>query len=317
MGDASGRCFLNGRETPFKVAAGAACSTVANTQDRRQLSFVNPAYSNEIGRMAVISNPGTQQYHGMLLSVQRRLSAGFSVNGNYTFSHCIGDYQARTNNGYGTSDNHTYQDPNNRRRDRGNCEVDQRHRLNLTGLGETPKFGNRTLSLVGTGWRLSGIYRASTAGTIVASSAATGVRTVTIGQPAASKTAGTGGDRCLCDISSQRPDQILSDVYLDKSGRPGTLWLNPAAFGLPAVGTLGNLGRSTLKLPLAWQFDVSLARVFRVRENQSMEFRAEAYNVLNSFRTGAISTDLSSAQFGVIRNALDPRILQFALKYLF
>ena len=33
--------------------------------------------------------------------------------------------------------------------------------------------------------------------------------------------------------------------------------------------------------------------------------------------TGAISTDLSSAQFGVIRNALDTRILQFALKYLF
>jgi len=90
----------------------------------------------------------------------------------------------------------------------------------------------------------------------------------------------------------------LPDVYLDESGRPGTLWLNPAAFGLPAVGTLGNLGRSTLKLPLAWQFDVSLARVFRVRENQSMEFRAEAYNVLNSFRTGAISTDLSSGAAG-------------------
>ena len=48
-----------------------------------------------------------------------------------------------------------------------------------------------------------------------------------------------------------------------------------------------------------------------------MEFRAEAYNVLNSFRPGAIDTNLSSANFGKIRNALDPRILQFALKYLF
>jgi hypothetical protein len=62
---------------------------------------------------------------------------------------------------------------------------------------------------------------------------------------------------------------------------------------------------------------MALARTFKVREAQSLEFRAEAFNVLNSFRTGAISTDLSSAQFGKIRNALDPRIMQFALKYLF
>jgi hypothetical protein len=77
------------------------------------------------------------------------------------------------------------------------------------------------------------------------------------------------------------------------------------------------MGRATLVLPPSWQFDMSLARVFRLREKQSLEFRAEAYNVFNSFRTGAIDTNLSSAQFGKVRNALDPRILQFALKYIF
>ena len=93
--------------------------------------------------------------------------------------------------------------------------------------------------------------------------------------------------------------------------------LNPAAFAQPALGTLGSLGRTNLKVPYSWQFDMALARIFRFREVQSLEFRAEAYNVLNSFRTGAIDTNLSSAQFGKIRNALDQRILQFALKYLF
>jgi hypothetical protein len=48
-----------------------------------------------------------------------------------------------------------------------------------------------------------------------------------------------------------------------------------------------------------------------------MEFRVEAFNVTNSFRTGAIDVFLRSANFGKIRNALEPRILQFALKYVF
>jgi hypothetical protein len=106
-------------------------------------------------------------------------------------------------------------------------------------------------------------------------------------------------------------------IYLDTSGRPNTQYLNPAAFGQPTVGTLGNMGRVNIRLPLAWQFDMALARTFRLREAQTIEFRAEAYNVLNSFRAGVINTALSSAQFGRIRTALDPRIMQFALKYLF
>jgi hypothetical protein len=317
VGDSSGRCFLNGQVTHFTVAPGAACSTVANTQTRRRLSFLNPQFQNEFGAVAYVDNGGTQHYHGMLLSIQRRPSRGINVGANYTLSHCIGDYQARTNNGYGISVTHTYQDPNNRRRDRGNCEIDQRHIFNLTALAETPQFGNRTLSLLGSGWRLSGIYRRTTGGASIQNSQAVGVRTVTIGAPAGSQTSIAGGDQCLCDVSNQRPDQISQNVYLDKSGRPGTQYLNPRAFALPAAGTLGNMGRVTLVLPPQWQFDMSLARIFRVREKHSVEFRAEAYNVTNSFRVDTINTNLSSAQFGLIRTAREPRIMQFALKYSF
>src|SRR5262249_49945980 len=125
-------------------------------------------------------------------------------------------------------------------------------------------------------------------------------------------------------ISNQRPNLLLPDaLYLNTSGRPLTQWLNPAAFGIPAPGTLGNLGRATLRLPMTWQFDTSISRIFRFRETQSMEFRVEAFNVLNSFRPGmnsnglVVDTNLTSSQFGQIRNSLDPRIMQFALKYLF
>jgi len=64
-----------------------------------------------------------------------------------------------------------------------------------------------------------------------------------------------------------------------------------------------------------------------VRENQRVELRIEAFNVTNSFRPGSIATQgtsgsgaylsLATNTFGQIRNALDPRILQFALKYVF
>src|ERR1051326_1229257 len=39
VGNATGNCFLNGQATPYKVNPGAVCSTTANTQDRRTLSF--------------------------------------------------------------------------------------------------------------------------------------------------------------------------------------------------------------------------------------------------------------------------------------
>ena len=317
VGNANGNCFLNGAVTPFKVTPGSACSTVSNTPDRRTLNFVNPAFASGIGSAATIANGGTQQYHGMILSVQRR-AREFTVNSNYTLSHCIGDYQARTNSGYGISVGQWYQDPNNRRRDRGNCEIDQRHSFNLTAVAETPRFANRTLTLVGSGWRLSGIYRIGSGGTQVPTNNAVGLRTATLGAPSAATTsAGSNIDRCLCDSLNQRPDQILGNVYLDTSGRPGTKWLNPAAFAQPALGTLGNMGRATLRMPVAWQFDMGLVRVIRLRETQSVEFRVEAYNILNSFRSGPINTSLNSAQFGLIRAALDPRIMQFALKYAF
>jgi hypothetical protein len=310
-GDANGNCFLQGSAVYFKVAPGAVCSSIGNTQGRRKLALENPAFAQEIGRMSQITYGGTQNYHGLLLSVQRRPSRGLNVNANYTWSHCIGDYGARANSGYGTNITHTYLDPTNRRRDRANCESDQRQILNLTAVAETPKFGNRVLSSALSGWRLSGIYRASTS----ASSAA--FRTVGLGDPPGSQVTTNGIDRCLCDLSGQRPDLVLNDIYKDKTGGPMTQYLNPAAFAQPALGSIGTAGRGIVKLPYAWQFDVAVSRIFRFKESQSMEFRAEAYNVTNTFRPGDINLNLTSSQFGQIRTSLEPRVMQFALKYLF
>ena len=77
------------------------------------------------------------------------------------------------------------------------------------------------------------------------------------------------------------------------------------------------MSRASLRGPGSWQFDAALSKEFRFRETQKLEFRAEAYNILNSFRPGNPVTALNSPIFGQIINALDPRVMQFALKYVF
>jgi hypothetical protein len=239
-------------------------------------------------------DPGaTQNYHGLLLSVQRR-AAGLNMTGNYTWSHCISDGDRELIR-FSLGGDRTYLQPDNRQADRSECSFDRRHVLNLTVVAETPRFENPTLRKLGTGWRLSGIYRAS---------AGSPLNVVT-------------GLRALTGTADERPDQLLENPYSDRSGGPMTQYLNLAAFGNPAPGTFGNVKYNNIVGPATWQFDIALARNFPLTEAQRLELRAEAYNVTNSFRPGNPITNIRNANFGVIRTSGDARILQFALKYAF
>ena len=270
-------------------------ATLANLQQRRKLNLENPAEGRYIGVMSEFDDGGTMSYSGLLLNVQRRAANGVTVSGNYTWSHCIGDYTDF--NGSGPDPGTDVQDANNRDGDRANCISDRRHVFNLTSVAETPRFANNTARILGSGWRLSGIYRYATGAFL----------NIT-----------TGVDNSLTGINNQRPNQVLESPYLDRSGRPGTVLLNSAAFAVPATGTFGNVRRLSVGGLGSWNFDMALSRTFRFREENRLEFRAEAYNVTNSFRPQNPTTNLSqTTQFGIIRTALDPRILQFALKYLF
>jgi len=285
-------CTLNGvTHTP--------CSSSSNIDARRRFTLERPQDGLYLGQMSAMDAGGTQTYHGMVLSVQRRAAQGVTVNANYTYSHCIGPYATLTAMGPHVDD--VYTNPDNREFDYGNCDTDRRHVLNLTGVADTPQFANPTVRKLATGWRFSGIYRWSS------------------GSPL---NVLNGSDRALSGAhrppnGTQRANQLLQNPYGDRSGRPYSNYLNPLAFALPPLGTLGNVGRNSIQGPASWAFDVALSRAFNVRENQKVEFRAEAFNLTNSFRPMAPATNFSQNTFGQIRAAQDPRILQFALKYVF
>ena len=91
----------------------------------------------------------------------------------------------------------------------------------------------------------------------------------------------------------------------------------PRAFAQPATGTIGTIGRGSIAGPGLWQFDMAVSRTFQLREQQKLEFRAEAFNVTNSFHMENPTVNLNSGNFGQVTSAKDPRIMQFALKYIF
>ena len=63
---------------------------------------------------------------------------------------------------------------------------------------------------------------------------------------------------------------------------------------------------------------MALSREFKVKENQRFEVRGEAFNLLNSIRPQNPATSFAAGNtFGRVLNAYDPRIMQFAVKYLF
>ena len=167
----------------------------------------------------------------------------------------------------------------------------------MTGVFSSPEFASQALQNVAGNWNLSLIYRRTT-GPFV--------------------TADIGRDRSMSGIDTQRPNQLLDDVFLDAPG-PMAQYLNPAAFKEPAVGALGDMGTRNIRIFGSWDFDVGLTRRFQLGENQQLEFRAEAYNLTNSFRPVMSRgfNNLRNRNFGRIRASEDPRILQFALKLSF
>ena len=319
--DAGGSCFASG--LTFRTTPNAVCSTVQNTDARRRLSLIDFQNTGQfVGPLAEYQSAGNANYNGLLLNVRKRAARGVTLQANYTWSHCISPDQD-TLNGSLYSPQDTYVFVNDRDRNHGNCSMDRRHNTNMSAVAEMPRFANNSLRWIASGWRLSTLYRYITG-------------------PYLTITAGPGVDaaRNGTAVTAQPANQVLPDPYGDRSGRPRTQWFNLAAFQTPTVGTLGSAGKRSVAGPSTWDWDMALSRTFQVREGERIEFRAEIYNIPNSFRPGCstaalagitcstgtfgavntptfVNTFRNNQFFGILQNSRDPRIMQFALKFLF
>ena len=291
-----GPCTLQTASGPVSYST---CSTVSNENQRRLLALENPVQGQYFSNLETVDGNASRSYNGVILSVQRRVASGVALLANYTWSHCIDFGQSTNTNGVQTwnLDRLKY--------DRGNCELDRRHIFNLSIVYQTPRFTGRGMRLLASGWQVSGI----------AAILSGPWRTVL-----------SGLDNALTGTGDQFPN-VMGSPYAANRGSGTRVWLNPAAFSQPALGTYGDMSPQSIQAPGSIQIDMALMRQFALRERMSLMIRAEAFNLPNHVNPGdpnaanaltsGVDLTLTDPLFGKIVNAADPRIMQVAMKFIF
>ena len=260
------------------------------------------AYKN-YGVIQYVSDGLNAVYNSGSVKLTRRFSRGLSGTGSYTYSKSIDNSSGIRPQGFDTL---FPQDNRCLSCERALSAFDTRNRFILAGSYELPVGRGKALdikngflnTLIG-GWQTSGQYTLQS-----------GVpQTLNIGGVDNASTGNQGTDR---------PNYTgIGDGYA--ADQTPSRWLDPASFSKPAPGTFGNVGRNTILTPHFRALDFALHKNFRLPlEGHSLQFRAEAFNVLNHPSWGAPNGNITASGFGVISSTAIPmRQLQLGLKYSF
>ncbi|HEU0007854.1 MAG TPA: TonB-dependent receptor, partial [Terriglobia bacterium] len=243
-------------------------STVANTQARR--------FHQNFSTVGLYESSNNPNYHSLQLNAEKRFGRGLSVLTNYTWSKKMDDYG--------------WTHPNNRKFDYGLSREDVTHNFRFSNVWEVPNSGVKGIAgKLLNGWMLNSIVTWQSGFPFSISSGRdnsfTGINR--------DRADFLGGE---ADLGSDRPHGALIDRYFDTS-----------KFTFNAIGTFGNSGKNILRGPRFFNTDLGLLKTTRISEQASVQFRAEFFNIFNNVNFNLPNSNFSSAQFGRITSALDPR----------
>ncbi len=80
---------------------------------------------------------------------------------------------------------------------------------------------------------------------------------------------------------------------------------------------IGTASRNPVRGPSYRDVDLALMRLIRLGQERTVELRGEVFNLLNTVNYGAPAATQGAANFGTITSALDPRVVQLAVKFSF
>ena len=277
-------------------------SSEDNTQQRR----VYPQY----GSIASINSGVDSNYNAMQVTVEKRISKGFSILSNFSWAKGLDDYAPQGSPYY------TNTCTCGRHFDYGPSADDISKVFKFNGTYETPQVhAARFVRSVLNGWELTAILSKQT------------------GTPF---TIFSGVDNSFSAIGADRADLTVADIrmaYIGKLPHPGVQgqWFDPTAFTANAVGTFGNSGKNAMFGPGFFDTDLAAIKNFKLGERLSFQFRGEFFNAFNNVNFGLPGNVQNSPGFGQIGGTQgsgayggptsygtsQPRTMQFGLKASF
>jgi hypothetical protein len=288
----------------------------------------NIGIPSQFGTNAYLTNMGSSNYHGLLLTVDKNLSQGLQFEANYTWSHSIDNTSLSANANSLFSNSGFICDILRPRACRGSSDFDVRQELTSNFvyalpfgrgrqfLGSSPRWVDETIG----GWSLSGLpgYRTGLAVTPYSdaylASFDNADPAIFIGNKADLKT-------------KVNVDQSSQTVYGFAGGAAGAAKVL-AEFRGPLGLEYGQ--RNLVRGPGAFYFDAGLGKTFPIIEDKiNLKFRADAFNVLNhpDFGTPALNIVTSASNFGQISGTTTgigqsstnggARVAQFSLRLEF
>jgi len=273
-------------------------------------TFLNGSVVTAASSIAVQESISNSNYNGMWLSAEKRLAKGLTFNTSYTFS------KSMDNNSVGSS-NPQIQNFYNIAAEHAPSDFDATHRFVLSGIYMLPFHAENgiTKRLV-QGWSISPIVNLQSGNPFSPIVALTG--TLTPSQTAVPGTIYNSGSL----LGFDRPDVVPGQpLYVDNPSP--TQWLNPKAFVRHSLG-FGNAGRNILRGPGLQDVDVALSKATNITERFALQFRAEAFNILNHPNFTQPQNAFTAATFGQItatrttRGDLgSSRQLQLGMKLIF
>jgi len=259
-----------------------------------RLSRPNPL----LGAYTVFDSSAASNYHSLQTTLTKRFAQGYQLSAAYTWSHAIDDVSDVFDLAGASV---LPQDDRALRLERGDANFDVRHRFALSAIGNLP-FLNRFNDDKGVSGFLFGGWQFSS------------FMTFQTGQPF---TVNTSYDVNLDGNFTDRIDTVSGLTEIDSRQQRLRLTTAPTSL-LAALGSNGRVGRNTFRASGVAKTDFALVKNFTVRQGQFVVFRVEAFNVWNRTHFAIPVRVLEAPSFGSsVDTLINPRQIQFALKYIF
>jgi hypothetical protein len=252
----------------------------------------------DLGNIFVTQSTGNATYHSLHLQLERRISGGLLVLAGYTYGKVLTDVPNSTGDKGGAS----AQDPYCLHAcEKGDPTYDLRQRFTSNVIFELP-FGKGRHFMTG-----GGVTNTILGGWDVAS--------IFTRQSGRALTVNVAGDPINTGQGNTRANYVGGPKNIPNATI--NLWFNTAAFAAPPAFTPGNLGYGTFLGPGTFSWDFAIYKTFALHERHRLQFRTEFFNFANHPNLGNPGLTVGTATFGKITSASDPRVAQFALKYVF